>query len=389
MSAAARILVEATPLALQGYHRAGAWRYCLELLRHLPAVAPAEWRLQPFFHFFRRRHLAGMRSALELAGHDAPVLSRWHPRLVRALGWPIERLAGPVDLFHGAFDRLPRCRRAARVLTVHDLAFRRAPEGLPPQWVAELEATVPPSVAAADRILAVSEFTRRDLIERLGADPERVHVAHHGVGPEMRPPADPERDADLLRRRFGLEPGYLLQLGTLQPNKNIEGLCAAYQILRRRGCKRPLVLAGGPGWMFEPMWRRIVARGDDRGVVRLGYVADEDVPLLYGSCAAFALVSRLEGFGIPVLEAMACGAPVVAADACSLPEVAGDAALLAPPDDPAAIAAALERAAEPGPERERLRAAGRRRAAGFTWRRSAEAHVEVYRLALADAADRR
>ena len=384
-----KILVEATPLALQSYTKGGAYRYSLELLRHLPAALPEDWRLSLFFHFFRGHHRERMREAIRLTGVEDHVLSRWHPKLTRALGWPVERLAGDHDLFHGPYDRVPPPRRAARVVTVHDLAFLRAPEGLPQAWIDELTATVPVSVRRADRVITVSGFTKQDLVERIGADPEKVHPIHHGIGPEFRPPADPGAEAEQLRRRLGLEPGFLLYLGTLQPNKNIEQLCAAYQLLRRGGFEAPLVLAGGPGWLFDEMWQRITARGDDAGVVRTGFVEHEDVPRLYGACAAFALVSKLEGFGIPVIEAMACGAPVVAAEACSLPEVAGGAAVLVDPDDAESIADGLRRAAVPGPEREDLVERGERRAAAFTWARSAEKHAEVYRLALEDRRRRR
>ncbi|MBL7009563.1 MAG: glycosyltransferase, partial [Planctomycetes bacterium] len=218
-----KVLVEATPLALQSYTKGGAYRYGLELLRHLPAAMPADWRLSLFFHFFRGRHLARMREALRLTGIPEHELCRWHPRLTRALKWPVERLAGDHDLFHGPYDRLPPTRRAAGVVTVHDLAFLRSPEGLPRAWIDELTATVPPSVRRADRVVTVSEFTKQDLVARIGVDPDKVHPIHHGIGPELRPPADPEADAGLLRSRYGLEPGYLLYLGTLQPNKNIEG----------------------------------------------------------------------------------------------------------------------------------------------------------------------
>jgi glycosyltransferase involved in cell wall biosynthesis len=381
-----RLLVDATPMALQGYSKAGAYRYCLELLRHLPAELPEDWSLGLAFHFFRAHHLPRMREAVELTGVADHVLSRWHPKLVRALGVRAERVWGDHDLVHGPFDRVPPTRRAARVVTVHDLAFLRSPEGLPAAWVAELSATVPPAVRRAHRVITVSEFSRRDLIERLGADPERTRAILHGISPAMRPPRDREADLARLRERYGVEDGYLLQLGTLQPNKNVEGLCAAYQQLRAEGFPGQLVLAGGQGWLFDEMWSRIVARGHDAGVLRTGYLDEEDVPRLYGCCRAFALVSRLEGFGIPVAEAMACGAPVVAADACSLPEVAGGAALLVDPDDPDSIADGLRRAAADGPEREELVARGLSRARAFTWQRSAAEHVAVYRAALEEAA---
>ncbi len=384
-----RILVDATPLALQSYTKAGAYRYGVELLRHLPAAWPDDWSLELAFSFFRAAHLPRMREALELTGVKEHVCSRWHPRLLRALRAPAELTLGRHALFHGAFDRIPPTRRSRRVLTVQDLAFLRAPEGLPEAWVKELTATVPPSVRRAHRVITGSEFSKADMVERLGADPDRIHAIPHGVGAELRPPADPQAALARLRQRYGIEAGFLLQLGTLQPNKNIEGLCAAFQLLRQRGFDRQLVLAGGEGWLFDEMWQRIVARGHDAGVLRTGFVDEEDVPRLYGCCGAFALVSRLEGFGIPVVEAMACGAPVVAAAACSLPEVSGGAAILVDPDQPEGIAEGLERAAQPGPEREGLVARGRAHAAAFTWSRSAERHVEVYRLALADDAERR
>ena len=377
-----RILFDATAMALSTYHKGGAWRYGMEVARRLPGLLPAGWHLDLYFNFFRSRHLQGMQETAAALPGAGTVLSRLHPRLVRALRIPAERLAGPHDLFHGPFDRIPRTRRAARVVTIHDLAFLRAPEGLPRAWVEELKRTVPDSARRAHRVITVSEFSRRDIVERLGVPPERVQAIHHGISPALQPARDPGADLRRLRERYGIAPGFVLYLGTLQPNKNIEGLCHAYQILRRRGFGGQLVLAGSQGWLYEEMWARIEARGHDRGVLQTGFVDDEDIPRLYANCTAFALLSFLEGFGIPVIEAMACGAPVVAAEACSLPEVAGGAALLVDPHDPEAMADALERAATPGPEREALVRAGHERAAAFTWEASARQHVEAYEAAL-------
>lgn len=381
-----KILFDATAMALTGYHRGGAYRYALELLRRLPAALPAGAEIVLYFNFFRSAHAARMDEACRLTGIPRSAVSRVPPQLLRALAAPAEWSGGRHDLFHGPFDLVPPTRRAARVVTIHDLAFLRAPEGLPRAWIRERARTVPPSARRAHRVITVSEFSRRDIVARLGVPEERVVAIHHGIGPEFAPARD--RDADLARlaQRYGLRPGFLLYLGTLQPNKNVEGLCAAYQRLRREGFAGQLVLAGAPGWLFDEMWARIAARGDDAGVVRTGFVDEEDIPRLYRCCEAFALVSFLEGFGIPVIEALASGAPVVAADACSLPEVAGDAAILCDPHDPEAIAAALRRALAPGAERERRVVHGRAWAARFSWEASAAAHARAYCEAAEEAA---
>lgn len=383
-----KILFDATAMALTGYHKGGAYRYGMELLRRLPDALPTDWTLALYFNFTRLAHRAKMAETCVLAGVRERRVSHVPPQLLRALGAPVEWTGGRHGLFHGPFDLVPPTRRSARVVTIHDLAFLRAPEGLPAAWIAERARTVPPSARRAHRVITVSEFSKRDVVERLGVAPERVTAIHHGIGPEFAPARD--RDADLARlaERYGIRPGFLLYLGTLQPNKNVEGLCAAFRLLRAEGFEGQLVLAGAPGWLYDEMWARIVARGHDAGVLRTGFVDDQDIARLYRSCEAFALVSFLEGFGIPVIEAMACGVPVVAADACSLPEVAGGAALLVDPAAPESIADGLRRACAPGAERARLIAAGRARAAEFTWDRSAAAHVRVYREALAEAAQR-
>ena len=381
-----RILFDATSMALSGYHKAGAYRYLLELLRHLPAEAPPEWQLELYFNFIRGSHIPRMHEACREAGVERYKLCRIPPQLLRAVDAPIEWSAGRHDLFHGPFDVVPKSRHAARVTPIHDLAFLRAPEGLPQAWAEERARVVPPSAQRAHRIITVSEFSRRDIIEKLQIAPEKVRAIHHGILSGIAPTTDPDGDLLRLKERYGIRPGFLLYLGTLQPNKNIEGLCTAFQQLRARGFEGQLVLAGAKGWMYDEMMARIAARGDDAGVLLTGFVDEEDIPRMYGNCAAFALVSFLEGFGIPVIEAMASGAPVVAADACSLTEVTGDGGLLVDPHDVDAIAAALERAATAGTERDALIAAGLARAKQFTWSRSAAQHVEVYREAIEAAA---
>lgn len=377
-----KIRFDATAMALSGYHKGGAYRYGMEMLLNIPKVMPSDWELGLYFNFFRGHHLEKMQETCELAGISDYKVSRIPPQVLRMLKVPAERTAGAHDLIHGPFDLVPTSRRSARVVTIHDLAFLRAPEGLPEEWIKERTATVPPAARRAHRVLTVSEFSKRDIVERLQVDPDRVQAIYHGISPGLQKSEDPEADLARLKERYGIEPGFVLYLGTLQPNKNIEGLCAAYQQMRARGFEGQLVLAGAKGWLYDEMWERIVKRGHDEGVLLTGFVDDEDISRLYACCATFALLSFLEGFGIPVIEAMACGAPVVAADACSLTEVTADAGLLVDPHDTDAIVSALMRAAAPGAERDDLVRRGFAHAATFTWKRSAEEHVAAYARAL-------
>ncbi|MFK5955607.1 MAG: glycosyltransferase family 1 protein [Planctomycetota bacterium] len=377
-----KILFDATAMALSGYHKGGAYRYGMEMLLNIPKVMPSDWELGLYFNFFRGQHLKKMAETCELAGISDFKVSRIPPQILRALGTPAEWTAGKHDLFHGPFDLIPPSRKSARVVTIHDLAFLRAPEGLPKEWIRERTATVPSSAKRAHLVLTVSEFSKRDIVERLQIDPERVQAIYHGISPGLTKSEDPEKDLARLKERYAIDTGFVLYLGTLQPNKNIEGLCAAYQEMRKRGFEGQLVLAGAKGWLYDEMWQRIVDRGHDANVLLTGFVDDEDISRLYGCCATFALISFLEGFGIPVIEAMACGAPVVAADACSLTEVTADAGLLVDPQDTQGIADALMIATTPGAERDALVQRGFEHAATFTWEKAAKEHVASYARAL-------
>lgn len=377
-----KILFDATAMALSGYHKGGAYRYGMETLWGIPKVAPADWEITLYFNFFKGHHLEKMNETCELAKIPRHKVSRIPPQILRKLGVPAEWTAGRHDLFHGGFDLIPPTRNSARVVTIQDLAFLRAPDGLPAEWVKERAATVPGSARRAHSIVTGSEFSKNDMVNMLDVDPERIHVTRYGIFDALVPTVDRDKDIARLGERYGIKDGFVLYLGTQQPNKNIEGLCAAYQLMRARGFEGQLVLAGAKGWLYDEMWQCIVDRGHDQGVLQTGFIDEEDIPRLYGCCAAFALVSFLEGFGIPVIEAMACGAPVVAADACSLTEVTADAGLLVDPNDPENIADALMRAVTDGPERDDLVQRGFQHAANFTWENSARGHVAAYQAGL-------
>jgi len=230
----------------------------------------------------------------------------------------------------------------------------------------------------ADHILAISEFTKRELCTLMNVAPERVTVTH------LAPPAGFARASDdalqAFRLRRKLPPAFFLYLGNLEPRKNLVMLVRAYARLRRRhgADLPPLALAGEATWLSDDLFSTIAAEQLERQIILPGYVPEDELPLWYSAATLFVYPSLYEGFGLPVIEAMAAGTPVIAADAASLPEVAGDAAVVLPPADEEQWAAAIERLWQTPAERARWRAAGLRRAAQFTWDACAVRTHRVY-----------
>ena len=284
----------------------------------------------------------------------------------------IEWLTGPVDLVHSPNFVLPPVARAQTVVTVHDLSFMRVPTCAQPSLRRYLLRVVPQAVRRADLVLADSQSTRQDVIELMGVAPDRVDVVPAGVEPRFRPINDPEI-LQQTRQRYHLGSGPLiLSLGTLEPRKNFSGLMKAFAVLRERE-KIPhrLVIAGGKGWLYEGIFETAQRLNLGDAVHFAGFVADEDLPALYNTADLFAFPTRYEGFGLPVLEAMACGIPSVTANNSCMPELVGDAALLVDSADTDGIAAAMAQALLDPLVRQRLQLAGFARARRFGWREAA------------------
>ncbi len=250
----------------------------------------------------------------------------------------------------------------AAAFLVHDLAFRIRPEEVPWQQRAYLGSLLPPALRRAALVLTPSEATRRDLLQHyplLGLE-KRVHAIGLGGRPAGANPG---------RLPSGLEPGFLLAVGTVEPRKNYHGLLAAYRLLKTRGVKVPLVIAGGPGWGYGDLPQRLAL---EPGVHLLGHVDDAALQALYRNASVLAYPSLYEGFGLPLLEALEAGLPALVSNSGSLPEVAGEAALAVDPLQPEAIAEGLERMLLDADLRRRLSIAGRARAERFTWSGMAE-----------------
>jgi len=280
------------------------------------------------------------------------------------------------DVLHGVHYELPRRARLPRVVTVHDLTLVTHPEWHEASKVRFFRWAMRRSVAAAERVLCVSATTARDLAEHLGVDPDRVDVTP--LGTDLRPAS--EQAVAALRRRLALDGPYVLGLGTLEPRKDVPTLIRAFARLAGE-LPHQLVLAGLPGWGAGEVAAAVAASGVADRILLVGYVPEADKAALFTGADVFAYPSRYEGFGLPVLEAMACGTPVVTTTGGSLPEIAGDAALLIEPGDADTLAVSIGKLAGDAGERVALVQRGLVRAAGFTWNRCAALTAEAYRRA--------
>jgi len=303
---------------------------------------------------------------------------RWWTRIWHRLQIPLnaEWLVGQVDLFHGPDFVLPPLRpRTRAIVTVHDLSFLHLPHCFEPALLDYLNAAVPRAAARADWVLADSESTRRDAIERLGVLEQQTSVLYPGV--ESRFQRIQDRAAlNRVRTQYGLPEHFILSVGTVQPRKNYVRLVEAFAQLDSEDVH--LVIVGGKGWLYQELFRRIEELDLQERVHLTGYVDDADLPTIYNLAQVVAQPSLYEGFGIPIVEAMACGIPVVAADNSSLPEAAGDAGLLVDALDSEALADALSRALTDSQLRRTMIERGLTQARQFTWQKAAETLHAIY-----------
>ncbi len=360
------------------YRAAGGSRYIYKLLEHLPGADPG-LRLHAF--------LADRRVALPGWSYHR---SSWRTQrpAVRIL-WeqavqPVEARRQRLDLIHAPFCVGPLLSGCPQVVSIHDLSFFRYPELFRPMNRRYLQPATRMSAHRARLVVASSESTRRDVIEILGVPPVRVAVVYLGVDAEMRPVKDREQLA-AFRQSRGLPEHMILFLGTLEPRKNLPTLLAAFaRLCRRPGFAHYLVIAGGKGWYYGEIDAAVQRLGLGGRVLFPGYVPDGELPLWYSAADLFVYPSLYEGFGLPPLEALACGTPVVTSDASSMPEVVGDAGLVVPPLDDEALAGAMARLLEDADLVAALRLRGLARAREMSWQRVARETAQLYHRVLGD-----
>ncbi len=294
----------------------------------------------------------------------------------------VEKFVGANDLFHWTNFLICSQKRGKKVLTVHDVSFFLFPEYHPLKRRLTFKALFPRSLEQADQIITDSDCTKRDLVRYFNVPSDKITTVHLGVDPTFAPVSQAQAAPIMAKHgvRFG---AYLLFIGTVEPRKNLSRLIRAYNVFRANASYAlPLVLVGASGWLNQDLFREIDKSPWKDEIKIMGYVAKTDLSALYSGATAFVYPSIYEGFGLPPLEAMACGAPVITADNSSLPEVVGDAAILVDAYEVDVIAHAMVQVASDPSVREDLRQRGLARAKLFTWRRTAEQTLAVYEKAL-------
>lgn len=311
--------------------------------------------------------------------------SRW------STSWPMHRVVWEqtllpyllrrtgAALLHAPAFVAPMIRACPLVLTIHDLSFIRHPEFFRATNRLYLKTLVGPSSRRATAVITISDSTAREVNRLLGVPASRIFTVYPGVSPDFYP--RPEPDVARFRREMALPERFVLYLGTLEPRKNLVRLVRAFARLDLPDVH--LVLAGAKGWYFEDILAEVEHLGLEDRVRIPGYVSAESLPFWYNAASVFAYPSIYEGFGIPVLEALACGVPTLTSSATSLPEAGGDATVQVSPFDEEAIATGLYRLLTDDVRREAARAKGLAHARQFSWARMAKETTEVYRWALA------
>jgi glycosyltransferase involved in cell wall biosynthesis len=358
----------------RNFRRAGVSNYTEQLVRHLAQVDRENQ-----YTIFTTRGLKGDLLALP---PNFTVRSSALPTINPRVRVPWEQFVAPVllrligaDLYHGVLNVMPLASPVPSVVTIHDLSpflfpqtFRRVNRTYT-RWAIKV------ACRRAAHLLAVSEYTKSEIMRWLHVPAERITVTYNGVAERFRP-QDAAAVAE-LRRRAGLPERFILFVGTLEPRKNLPALLEAYARIAG-DTDAALVIGGGKGWLYDEIFARAEQLNLGQRLHFAGFIPDEELPLWYAAAELFVLPSLYEGFGIPVLEAMACGTPVVTTTSSSLPEVAGDAALTVPPTDIDAMADAMLRLLQQPELRAELIERGVEQAARFTWESTAQRTLGVY-----------
>ena len=310
------------------------------------------------------------------AEHDLSTPARWWWDQV---GFPQKARKSKVDILHQPCFSAPLFYRGKVVVTCHDLIAVFFPQNIPVASRLYFSKWMPFSYRRADEIIAISENTKKDIMSLLKIPTEKIRVIYEAAGPEFCLVKDKKLLAETCRK-YKIDSPFILHVGTIEPRKNLEFLVRAYSAVAQNSrIKEKLVITGKKGWYYEGLFKLVEKLGLQNKVIFTGYVEDEDMPALYNAASLFTFPSLYEGFALPPLEAMACGTPVISSNTSSLPEVVGSAGILLPPKDISSWSASITEVLRFGSLRQELKQKSLRQAKKFSWEKTAQQTVDVYR----------
>jgi len=285
-----------------------------------------------------------------------------------------------IDVFHEPAFVTPFFKHCPTVITIHDLAYKFLPESYMFRNRLYLDCLMKRSIDASDKVIAVSENTKKDIMQNYKIEEQKIKVVYHAVDGIFYPLTDlKEEKSAQVKLKYGITGDFILTVSAISPRKNLINLIRAFTRLKQKGViDHQLVIAGQKGWLFKEVFKEAAASGYEEDIIFCGFVPQDDLVILYNTADVFVYPSLYEGFGLPLLEAMACNCPVVASNRSSIPEVCSDAALLVNPDDPAEFADAIFQIISEPLLKKSLVEKGRIRAGFFSWRKTAEETLRIY-----------
>lgn len=307
-----------------------------------------------------------------------PHLGRFTEKLWEEILLPNGLSSKKIDLFHSPRFILPGKKPCKFIVTIYDLAFKRFPQLVTKKVFNHFNNGVKSAINRADKIIAISHNTKKELINLFDARNDKIEVVYMGIGEDCRP-IRAESQLREIKDKYNLPEKFILFVGTIEPRKNLKRLIEAfYELKKNKSIEHSLVIAGGKGWLYDDVFETLKKLQLNQDVIFIGYIPESELPLIYNAADLFVYPSLYEGFGLPPLEAMACGVPVVTSNVSSLPEVVGDAAILIDPYDIQAIAEAIEQILQDYNLREKMIEKGFNQAKKFSWEKASRETLDLY-----------
>lgn len=373
-----RIGIDASTIGTQG----GPRTYVLNLIESLLKIDKEN---EYVLFYNSEEHIGKFPQAKEvIVPYSNPATRLFREHLLMAYHYKRERL----DIIHNPKSAISLLKPCKTVVTIFDLIPITNPET--EKWMARIywKVQIPAAARHADFVITSSEFAKREIIRRYGTPEDRIKVIPIAYNNHCRP-LNPGQEADEVRRKYSIPDRYILYVGTIQPRKNIDMLVKAYsKLVKTKGVTHKLVITGRKGWLYGPLFELIKSEGLEQNVIFTGFVSDEELPYIYNGAELFVYLSLFEGFGIPPLEAMACGVPVICSDATSLPEVVGDAGILVNPMDQEGVEKAILSVLESPSLSLEMRERGFLQARKYSWERTAIETLRVYKKLLGGLSER-